>query len=214
VIQLQRVAGIGVLARGLALGALAFVQLVILPLYGLHNVGEAVQSSHALAAFVGARIPAVIGVLHVVLALGGALAALAIHEKLTKDAPTTVLVATTFGLIASGIFLAEGIASVVAASLFGSALQGGDAEARAAYRAAMGVGWGFFLAGLFAYGLWVALVSASGLRSKGLPTAFCWLGLVWGTEAILAPASSVLSVPLLGTVWSIWLGIVLLKAGR
>jgi hypothetical protein len=65
-------------------------------------------------------------------------------------------------------------------------------------------------------GLWMLLVSWAAWRSKELPTALNYLGLVVGMAGILTavPALGELGVAFgLGSiVWFIWLGIVMLRS--
>lgn len=104
----------------------------------------------------------------------------------------------------------------------------GDAAVRAAIEASQTAfnldpqGWLQF----GAVGLWVLVTSAQALRSGALARPLCWLGLVvtasyWAVVAgFVLPAPMLITIAaaaggtLLGPLWWIWLGIVLLRAPR
>ncbi len=64
-------------------------------------------------------------------------------------------------------------------------------------------------------GLWVLLVSVAALRTRALPKALNWLGIVIGIAGIASAVPVLLDARyafgLLQIVWFIWLGIVLLR---
>ena len=75
-----------------------------------------------------------------------------------------------------------------------------------------GVADGLLTAAIFASGWFVFLASWAALRG-GLPKILSYLGLLFGAVSILAFAIPpfILIGVLLGIVWGIWLGIVLLR---
>lgn len=104
----------------------------------------------------------------------------------------------------------------------------GDAGVRAAIEASQTAfnldpqGWLQF----GAVGLWVLVMSVQALRSGTLARSLCWLGLLvtalyWAVVAgfvlpapILIAIAAVAGGTLLGPLWWIWLGVVLLRARR
>ncbi len=188
----------------------AFIQILVLPARGVREFTLGAMAAGDLSSYLASPLPSVIGALHVVMGLGGALAALAIYERLRAAAPTTVLIATTAGLAASVLFLGEGISTIASTEQLGRPLLTEGGEGGAVYRAVLVMNWGLFLAAFFSYGIWVILVASIGLRRNVLPKTFCWVGLLWGIEAVLAASAPVLTIPVLGAVWSFWLGIILL----
>jgi hypothetical protein len=112
-------------------------------------------------------------------------------------------------VIAATLYIASGVVPLVAAP---DLVKAGD---QSAVNAIAGVGAGLLLAGTMASGFAVGMFAIVGFSSKRLPAGLCALmlaaGLVelveWGIPPIL------LLDPLLGSFWSIWLGILLWNNG-
>ncbi|MDO8848463.1 MAG: DUF4386 family protein [Coriobacteriia bacterium] len=141
----------------------------------------------------------------------------AIHQRLKELAPSTAQFATVAGLIRAGLLLASvmvfnyGMGVVV--RLYATA----PAQAVSAWQvieplaSALGGSGGDLLGGL-----WFLLLSAAALRTKVLPSALSWLGVVIGGAGILTlvPGLSGLEAVfgLLQIVWFLWLGIVMVRS--
>ena len=155
-------------------------------------------------------------VTYVIFGIVLAILALALYARLKDDAPALAQAATAVGLIwafvlvASGMVFNAGMAAVVG-------LHGTDpAQAVAAWQAiepvAQGLGGS---GGELLGGLWVLLVSAAALRTRGLPKVLNWLGVAIGTAGVLSvvPALQDLKYGFgsLQIVWFVWLGIVMVR---
>jgi hypothetical protein len=146
-----------------------------------------------------------------------AVLALALHARLKDGAPVLSQAATAVGLlwavvlVASGMVFNAGMAAVV--GLHGTSPAQAVATWQAIEPVAQGLGGS---GGELLGGLWVLLVSAAALRTRGLPRVLNWLGVAVGVAGVLSV------VPALGDaaygfgslqiVWFAGLGVVMLRA--
>jgi hypothetical protein len=141
---------------------------------------------------------------------------LALYERLKGSTSALAQVAAAIGLIWAGLVVASGLLIIndlgVIADLHGQ----NPAQATTVWLALSAVENGLGGAVELPGGLWMLLVSWAAWRSKELPTALNYLGLVVGMAGILTavPALGELGVAFgLGSiVWFIWLGIVMLRS--
>ncbi len=140
--------------------------------------------------------------------------AIALHQRVRTGSAALAQTATAFALIWAGLILASGMLANVGMDAV-IRLYPHDSEAagllwRSVTTIEEGLGGGNEIAG----GLWILLVSWAGSRSKALPIALAWLGVVIGVAGLLTviPAmSEAASVFGLGfIVWFFWVGLVLL----
>lgn len=141
---------------------------------------------------------------------------LAFYERLKASSPAMALVVTTFGLIWAVLVIAIGMLSIndldIVVELYGQ----DPAQAVTVWLALDSVENGLGGGETIVNALWLLLSSWAALRAKELPRALNYLGVVIGVAGILTviPAlEAVVAVSGLGLiVWSIWLGIVMLRA--
>jgi hypothetical protein len=113
-------------------------------------------------------------------------------------------------LVASGLVFNYGAGVVVDLQ----ATNPGDAAStwRSVESVAEGLGSG---SGELLGGLWVLLVSVAALRTRALPTALNWLGILIGLAGVVsvlpALADARYAFGLLQIVWFVWLGVALLR---
>jgi hypothetical protein len=104
--------------------------------------------------------------------------------------------------VAGALYVASGMVPLVAGPDLVKA--GNDA----AVSAIEGVGVGLLLAGTMASGFAVIVIATVGFESKRLPALLCGIAFLAGVTEVIewaVPAILILD-PLLGTVWSVWLG--------
>lgn len=143
---------------------------------------------------------------------------LALHERLKKEAPALMQVATATGLIWAGVVVASGMIFIVGAESV-IKLYANDPERAATIWLAIGIvqdglGGGIELLG----GVWIFIVSWAALHGDRLSKPLNWFGLLIGIAGILTV------VPALGAfvgvfglsqiVWFIWIGTVMLISGK
>jgi len=172
---------------------------------------QAIASLSYLISFV------VFGILLVVLAL-------ALHERLKQDAAAMAQTATAIGLIWAGLVIAAGMLGNVGIGTVVDLYDSDPTQAGSAWLVIETVVLGLGGQNEIAGGLWVLLISWAALRTRELPRALDYLGIVAGAAGILTvvPVLEVLgAVEVLGLVfglglivWFVWLGIVLLRTSH
>ena len=124
--------------------------------------------------------------------------------------------ATVFGLIWAGLIIASGNLMLhnlgVVAALYGT----DPAQAATAWTALESVENGIMSGNELVGSLWVLLLSVAALRTGGLTRTLNYLGVVLGSAGILTmiPALATTMIMIFGPgmiVWSVWVGIVLLR---
>lgn len=139
---------------------------------------------------------------------------LALHQRLKAHAPGLSSAATAFGLIWSGLILANGMISNIGLSTVADLAATNTPQAESVWSALDAVtdrlGGGNEIAG----GIWVLLVSIAALRTGALPRALNYLGILSATAGLVTIVPGLTDVGMifgLGLiVWLAWLGSVLL----
>jgi hypothetical protein len=67
----------------------------------------------------------------------------------------------------------------------------------------------FGISSIFFNGLWYIAINRKALKNKIFPAFFCYLGIALGVISLIPPLSQIVLV--LVIVWSLWLGIILLR---
>jgi hypothetical protein len=140
---------------------------------------------------------------------------LALYERLKSGAPALAQTATAFGVIWAGLVLAAGMIANIGLGTVDDLAGTDPARAEPVWSVLdsvqNGLGGGNEVAG----GVWVLLVSWAALRTKALPQALNYLGMVSGAAGLVTvvpPLELVGAVFGLGLiVWFVWVGIVLLR---
>jgi hypothetical protein len=141
---------------------------------------------------------------------------LALYERLKDGSPALAQTAAAFGLIWAGLIIASGNLMLhnggVVAELYGK----DPAQAVTVWAALESVEVGITSGNEVVGSLWVLLLSVAALRTRQLNRALNYLGLVLGVAGMLTivPALYDSLVMVFGPgmiVWSVWLGIVLLR---
>jgi hypothetical protein len=141
---------------------------------------------------------------------------LALYERLKDGSPALAQIATAFGLIWAGLIIASGNLMLhnlgVVAGLYGT----DPAQAATAWTVLESVEVGITSGNELVGSLWVLLLSVAALRTGQLSRGVNILGAVLGLAGMLTivPALYGSLVMVFGPgmiVWSIWLGIVLLR---
>ncbi len=144
--------------------------------------------------------------------------ALALYERLKASSPAMMQIATVIGLIWACIVIASGQVSNLGMNAVVDLYSKDPTQAVTAWLAYDSVANGLGSAGgEILGGTWVLLVSWAALRGKGLSKALNYFGALVGAVGLLS-AIPVIGVP--GTVifglgkmvWSLWLGIVMLRS--
>ena len=144
---------------------------------------------------------------------------LALYERLKDGSPALAPIATAFGLIWAGLIIASGNLMLrnigVVSGLYGT----DPAQAVTAWTALQSVENGITSGNELVGSLWVLLLSVAALRTGQLNRALNILGVVLGVAGMLTivPALFDSLVMVFGPgmiVWSVWVGIILLRGSR
>lgn len=140
--------------------------------------------------------------------------ALAMHEQLRGAAPFATRVATAAGVIGGALIMLVGVGPMTVAKQ----LAGIDAQYRVAVDAAnFLVSNRLSTGGMFMFGTFVLILSLAGTRAGLVSRALSYLGVLLGITLIIG---NVLPGPLqfaagpIMLVWSVWLGVTLLRGER
>jgi Domain of unknown function (DUF4386) len=142
------------------------------------------------------------------------LIALAVEQWFKAKAPALMQLLTATGLIAGTLFLAYAMINLIGSASIVSTYQHDPASGAAIYLALRVLGNGLNSGALFAAGLATLLMGWAGFRTGQLPKILGGLLIVAGICTTLSFAMLPLGLlgVLLAPIWSIWLGIVLLRA--
>jgi len=145
--------------------------------------------------------------LKLVLAALASVLILALANRLRPHTPTLILVATIFGFLSVLGLVANSGLSLYAISQAASSAPGASAMGHQ-LNGLIGV---LAIAVIVLNGAWYFLVSWSALKSHRLPQPLSYLGLGIGLLSLLPPLA--IMALLVSTIWSLWLGQLLLKEG-
>lgn len=142
--------------------------------------------------------------------------ALALHERLRGAAPFAVRIGTAAGVIGGALFVTNGLGPLLGPARLAE-LDAQDHEvAVAAYAAFSLVGHLLFSGGQVMFGAFALIDNVVGARARLLPRLPSYLGMLLGIVMILGVAVPEgplgLVFPVLILVWSLWLGVALLRS--
>lgn len=143
--------------------------------------------------------------------------ALALHERLRGAAPFAVRIGTAAGVIGGALFITQGLGPLLGPAQLAT-IDAQNHEAAVAAFAAFGlVGNLLFTAGSVMFGALALIDSVVGARARLLSRPLSYVGMLLGIAWIVsATGVSVgplgLVIPVLVLVWSVWLGIALLRS--
>jgi hypothetical protein len=143
--------------------------------------------------------------------------ALALYERLKAGSPALMQTATAIGLIWACIVIASGQVSNTGMDTVVDLYRTDPAQAGTVWLAISSVANGLSSAGgEILGGTWILLVSWAALRGRGLSRGLNYFGAVVGAMGLLSaiPVISVSGTVIFGLgkmVWSLWLGIVMLR---
>jgi len=213
----QRAAGIGALLQGIFFVIVLVLIFAVLPRFGLQGPNDFADPTKVLP-FVASQ-PLVAFWLFpgdIFFAVFLIMTVIGLHEHLQNNSPILIRLATAAGLIATTLILANGTLGASLVQLAHNYPQNRDTAATAFLTLSLvsSNGVGLASGGIFAYGWWAALVSWVALRAGTFPKALNYVGMLFGVAgigAIFIPPLGFLG-PVVGIVWCLWLGVVLLRA--
>lgn len=142
--------------------------------------------------------------------------AFSLHDRLSSHAPAMMRVATAVGLLWSFALVASGMVFTYGMTTVATLAATDRTQAALVWQSIEPISQGLGGAGgEILGGLWVLLVSWIALRSRRLPAALGWLGMVIGVVGLVSIVpplhEAAYGFGLLQIVWFIWVGISLLR---
>jgi hypothetical protein len=143
---------------------------------------------------------------------------LALYKRLKDGAPVIMQIATVLGLIWSCIVIASGQVSNMGMNAVVELYKSNPTQAATVWLAIDNVANGLGSAGgELLGGLWILLVSWAALKGKGLSKALNILGVLVGSAGIFSviPIITLPGVVIFGLgkiMWSLWLGIIMIRS--
>jgi hypothetical protein len=213
--NLQKTGAVASMLLGMLFIGYIGLLTIVLPAQGL---GPGTLNSPATGIpFVALSVlPLVIDGIYIGIALVFLLLTLALHDRLRSDAPAMMPISAAAGLLASGLFLIYAMINIVGNPIAVSMYQHDTLAGGIIYVTLRATANAINAAALFAAGWALLLAGWSGRATKVLPNALGYLmvggGLAMIVSFVLLPVGllGVLLVP----VWSIWLGMMLLRGLR
>lgn len=213
--KLQRVGGIAAIVHGLAyLVAIVFFVGLLSPLL---NAGP--REHMAFIAENHALMYASILISYWLTGATVVVMALAIHERLHGDSPVLAQIATGFGLIWAALIIGSGNLMMADFGVVGTLYAKDPAQAETVWLALDAVETGIVSGNEIVGGLWVLLLSYAALRTDRLNRALNYLGLLLGGIGVVTGLFAfipevkevIMSFGLGMIVWSVWVGITMLR---
>jgi hypothetical protein len=144
--------------------------------------------------------------------------ALALYERLKAGSPALAQTATVFGLIWAGLIIGSANLMLRDVGIITDLYGKDPAQAATVWAALEAVENGIVSGNELVGSLWVLILSLAALRTGELTRALNYLGVVLAIAGILTlvPALAGTMIMIFGPgmiVWSVWLGIVMLRRG-
>jgi hypothetical protein len=206
--------GMGALLQALYfVWILAFV-FAVLPAQGFTTPEALTDPIKGLTSWANSPALYLFSFADLIFAAGLALTGLALYTQLSRKDSSGVQLGTLAGFVAVPLFLATGMTAIIGIPQILRMYQDNPNGASAAYAAVNALNSALGFAAVFAYGWWLEFVNWKALRTGALPKPLASVGLVLGAACILFFAIQLLApiTLVLGLVWSLWLGIVLLRS--
>jgi hypothetical protein len=209
--NLQKIGGVGALLLAASSVLLLVFIFVILPSFGLaeEDSGDLAKILPLLTNPFG-YFPALSNLIYAISLL---FIVLALDDRLHAGSPALMRIATTAGLTAIILFVANSMIDFHATFPLAQVYPQNPAEIEAAYRAVAVVLDGVVFGAIFALGWWLLLLSWTVLRTGTLPQGLGYLGLVMGVASVATIVIEPLQIITLvgGVIWGLWVGMVLLR---
>jgi hypothetical protein len=215
--RLQKLAGAGAALQGLFFLIVLILIFAVLPGFGLQGPGDFADPAKVLP-FVASQPLIAFWVYpgDILFAVFLILPVVGLHDRLHSQSPALMSLASAAGLVATTLILANGTIGASLLQLAHSYPQNRAAAENAflTLNLVSSNGVGLVSGGIFAYGWWAALVSWAALRTGTFPKILNYVGLLFGLLGIGAILIQPLGLlgPIVGIVWCLGLGVVLLRA--
>lgn len=210
--NLQKAGGIAAVLLGGLFSAYMMLLAVVLPAQGFGP--GTLNDPHTGVRFVAtSALPAIIDGVYVGLAAAFLPITLALYGRLRAGAPASMPVSAAAGVLASGMFLLYAMLNLVGMPTVISLYQHDSAAAGTLYLVLRTVANAMNAGALFAAGWAILLAGRAAITTHALRPLLGWLmvaaGLAMIGSFVLLPIG--LLAVLLAPIWSVWLGLALLR---
>jgi hypothetical protein len=212
--RLLHLGGIGSLLQAVYFVAVVLFLAVIMPSQGFRADDTAYHDPAAALSFaLKSPIRAISELLDVVLGVSLVVTTIALYEKFQVKLSGRKQVMVTAAIVGATFSFASGLIGFITIPELAGMYAQGQVEANAAYLTVTLITGALRLGAIFAYGWWVLMVSWIAYTTQQFSKPLNYVGLLLGVLGIInftvQPVAIVTLV--LGVVWSIWLGIGLLR---
>jgi hypothetical protein len=207
--KLQKIGGYASIVNAFLCAIFLVFLLLVLPRLGLVGPSDWIDPVKGIAASIASHVTFfLLNLVYILWSIAFILIVLSLRERMEASAPNLMWIAVIGVSISCALWLATGLIGIVGMPSSASA---NDASA---YRAGMGVYLGLSNAGDHAAGWALLLIGWAAVKTRLLPRILSYFlilnGIVGILEFVALPLGFV--VLLLSIVWSLWLGVVLLRS--
>ena len=207
--KLQRIGGVSSIGSAFLCAIYLVFFFLVFPRLGLVRPSDWIDPVKNFAAWSASPITFFLINLEFILwTIAFVLIVLALRERMQTTAPNVIGIVVIGISIACALWLAVGLIGIVGMPSIVSAK---DASA---YRAVMGVYLGLSIAADHALGWVLLLIGWAALKTRVLPRILSYLLILYGIVAIFefAVHPFMFVGVILGIIWGVWLGVVLLRS--
>ncbi len=215
---MPRIGGVAALVQALAYGLFLLLVLVVLPAQGGIQVADYLNPASLLAKAAAhpQTVPFIVALdlLNIAFGIFPFLLLLALVSHLIQATSNERILALGFALINAALYLAAAAIDSAGLPAFVQLYQQHAQDAITGYRVLETVTLQLGNAAAASYGIAILVATRAAWRTKTLPRPFVWLSLIWGAIAVLSWPFIIIgaSGPIVGIIWSVWVGILLIRA--
>lgn len=204
---IQRAAGYAALVQGVLMLIVAGMFAVVLPARGFSTASDFTNWSKLVPVMSTYNVVNVVAVLRSVVFLAVILGAI---EWIQPGAPSLARLAATGACAGSALFLAQGMLGIVAWPILRHTPQ----DAQTAGTAIQALSQSLVTAGIFAQGWVILLIGWAGWSGRRLSRPLSGVMILAGVLGVASfiAAALVMAAMALTIVWTVWLGIALLRS--
>jgi hypothetical protein len=211
----SKTGGIASIVLGVLFLGYTVVLAVVLPAQGL-GPGTLTNPATGIPFVAASLLPQLIDAIYIGIALVFLLLTLALYDRLRAAAPAMTPIIAAAGSLASGLFLLYAMINLVGNPIAVGVYQHDIGAGGVIYMTLRATANAINASALFAAGWMLLLAGWAGRATKALPNVLGYLmvgaGIAMVASFVLLPIG-LLGV-LLAPVWSIWLGIIMLRGAR
>ena len=211
----RKIGGIASIALGVLFLGYIVLLAVVLPAQGL-GPGTLNNPATGIPFVAASVLPLAIDGIYIGIAAVFLLLTLALYDRLRSAAPALMQISVVTGILASGLFLLCAMINLVGNPIAVSMYQHDTAAGGVIYVTLRATANAFNAGALFAAGWALLLAGWAGRATNILPNVLGYLMI--GASLAMIVSFVLLPIGLLGVllapVWSIWLGITLLRGSR